>query len=52
MVLRVEESGESESPTVMAGIRAATSLDTKVGRLPLGHLWRENMNNRWTRKSR
>lgn len=52
LVLRVKEGGESEGPAVIAGIRAATSLDTKVGRLPLGHSWRENMTKRWTGKSR
>jgi len=39
----VKECGESECPAVMAGIRAATSPDTKVGRLPHGHSWRENL---------
>jgi RNA-directed DNA polymerase len=52
LVLWVKESGESEGSAVMAGIRAATSPDTKVGRLPLGHSWRENLTNYWTRKSR
>ncbi|AHZ73351.1 hypothetical protein OU5_P0099 (plasmid) [Pseudomonas mandelii JR-1] len=33
-VLRVEECGKSEGPTVMGGIRAETLLDSKVGRLP------------------
>lgn len=37
LALRVKEGGESEGPTVIAGIRAATSPDTKVGRLPPGH---------------
>jgi len=52
LALWVKESGESESPAVMDGIRAATSPDAKVGRLPLGHSWRENLTNHWTRKSR
>ena len=52
LALRVKEGGKSESPAVIVGIRAATSPDTKVGRLPLGHSWRESMTNRWTRKSR
>lgn len=39
----VKESGESERPSVMDGIRAATLPDTKVGRLPRGHSWRENL---------
>lgn len=41
-MLWVKDSGESERPAVMDGIRDATSPDTKVGRLPLGHSWREN----------
>ena len=36
MAVRVEDRGESERPTVMAGIRVATLSDAKAGRLPLG----------------
>lgn len=43
LALWVEDGGESERPAVMDGIRAATSPDTKVGRLPPGHSWRENI---------
>lgn len=43
LVWRVKESGESERLSVADGIRAATLLDTKVGRLPRGHSWRENL---------
>lgn len=38
----VKECGESECLSVTGGIRAATSPDTKVGRFPHGHLWRDN----------
>src|SRR5476649_2992228 len=40
--LWVKESGESERPAVMDGIRAETLLDAKAGKLPRGHSWREN----------
>ncbi|WP_459252761.1 reverse transcriptase N-terminal domain-containing protein [Paraburkholderia sp. RL17-373-BIF-A] len=43
LALWVKECGESECPAVMDGIRAATSLDAKAGRLPCGHSWRENL---------
>ncbi|MDB5780208.1 hypothetical protein, partial [Caballeronia mineralivorans] len=42
LALWVKESGESERPPVMDGIRAETLPDAKAGRLPLGHSWREN----------
>lgn len=41
--LWVKDGGESERPAVMDGIRAGTLPDTKVGRLPPGHSWRENI---------
>ena len=40
--LWVEECGKSEGRPVTDGIRAATLPDTKVGRLPRGHSWRES----------
>lgn len=43
LALWVKDGGESERSSVMDGIRAETSPDTKVGRLPLGHSWRENI---------
>jgi RNA-directed DNA polymerase len=42
LALWVKESGESERPPVMDGIRAETLPDAKAGRLPLGHSWRES----------
>lgn len=51
-VLRVEEGGKSEGLPVMGGIRAETLLDAKVGRLPYGHSWRENLINRYSKESR
>jgi RNA-directed DNA polymerase len=52
LVLRVEDCGKSERPTVMAGIRAETSFDAKAGRLPRGHSWRGNLINCYTREGR
>ena len=51
-MLRVEECGKSEGLPVMGGIRAETLLDAKVGRLPYGHSWRENLINRYSKESR
>ena len=42
LALRVKDGGKSECPSVMGGIRAGISPDTKVGRLPPGHSWRES----------
>ncbi|RQS76981.1 hypothetical protein DID96_01520 [Burkholderia sp. Bp8963] len=41
----VKEVGESERRVVMAGIRAETSPDTKVGRLPTGLSSRDSLHN-------
>jgi hypothetical protein len=51
-VMRVEDRGESERPTVMVGIRIATLSDAKAGRLPLGFRSRENLANRPNRIGR
>jgi hypothetical protein len=48
----VEDGGESERPAVTVGIRVATSLDAKAGRLPPGLSSRERMINRLRRQSR
>ena len=50
--LWVEEGGKSEGLPVIGWIRAETSSDTKVGRLPRGHSWREHLLNRCTQESR
>jgi RNA-directed DNA polymerase len=52
MALWAEDCGKSESLPVMGGIRAETLPDAKVGRLPLGHSWRENLTNRCTQESK
>lgn len=52
LALWVEECGKSEGLTVMGRIRAETLPDAKVGRLPRGHSWRENLINRCTQESR
>ena len=52
LVLRVEDGGKSEGLVVIAKIRAGTLPDAKAGRLPRGHLWRENLINRYTQESR
>ncbi len=52
LALWVEECGESECLSVIGGIRTETSSDTKVGRLPRGHSWREHLLNRCTQESR
>jgi len=44
--VRVEDGGKSEGPTVMAGIRVATSPGAKASRLPPGLPSRENLANR------
>src|SRR5215470_6059748 len=51
-VMRVEDRGESERPTVMVGIRIAILSDAKAGRLPLGFRSRENSANRLNRIGR
>lgn len=51
-VLRVKECGKSEGSAVMGEIRAETLSDAKAGRLLLGHSWRDNLINRYTRESR
>ena len=50
--LWVKDCGKSEGLAVIARIRAATLPDAKAGRLPRGHLWRENLINRCTQESR
>ena len=50
--LWVEECGKSEGLPVTGGIRAATLPDTKVGRLPRGHSWRESQAIRYTQEGR
>lgn len=52
LALWVEDSGKSECLSVIGRIGAETSSDTKVGRLPRGHSWRENLINRCTQESR
>ena len=47
-----ELRGKSEGLAVIARIRAERSPDAKAGRLPRGHLWRENLINRCTQESR
>jgi hypothetical protein len=48
----IEDRGESERPTVMAGIRIATLSDAQAGRLPLGFRSRKNLANRPNRIGR
>lgn len=48
----VEDCGKSEGLAVIARIRAERLPDAKAGRLPRGHLWRENLINRCTQESR
>ena len=52
LALWVEECGKSECPPVIGRIRTETLSDTKVGRLPRGHSWREHLFNRRTQESR
>ena len=45
MAVRLQERGKSEFPAVMDGIRVATSLDSKAGRLPHGLSLPESLQN-------